>query len=61
MEVQFQFLVPLIMMAHGIGGEPLHSFGGIIFQNAKGAIVSPGVSHLGPDDVSKMVVTCKDI
>ena len=59
--VQFQFLAPLNMMAHGIGGETLHSFGGIKFQNAKGATVNPGVSHLGSDNVSKMVVKCKDL
>jgi hypothetical protein len=45
----------------GIGGQTLHSFGGIRFQNAKGTSVNPGVSLVGSDNVSKMVVKCKDL
>jgi hypothetical protein len=59
--VQFQFLAPMNQMAHGIGGETLHSFGGIRFQNAEGTTVNPGAAHLGKDKVSKMVVKCKDL
>ena len=59
--IHFQFLAPLNMMAHGIGGQTLHSFGGIRFQNAEGSTVNPGASHLGADNVSIMVVKCKDL
>ena len=49
------------MMAHGIGGQTIHSFGGIRFKNAEGMTVNPGSSHLGQDNVDKMGVKCKDL
>ena len=61
MGIQFQFLAPMNQMAQGIGGETLHSFGGLKFQTAKGTTVNPGAAHLGADNVSKMVVKCKDL
>ena len=52
---------PLNMMAHGIGGQTIHSSGGIRFKNAEGTTVNPGSNHLGQDNVDKMGVKCKNI
>ena len=56
--VQFQFLAPLNSMAAGIGGQTVHSWACISFQNKEGISVGSGVVRKGKDDVEQMHVKC---
>ena len=37
--IHFEYLAPLNMMAHAIGGQTIHSFGNVRFQTAQGTAV----------------------